>query len=130
MGPIEDVIAIEQLAARYNHAIDSLDAEGWAATFAEGGSFQSAGRDAVVGREALEAFVRGRDATTRHYNSNLLIEVDGDTATMRAYLELVRHREIVATGHYEDTLRRVDGEWRFVSRLVTPDPRPEAPQER
>ncbi len=129
MGAIEDIIAIEQLAARYNHAIDGLDAEGWAATFVEDGSFQGTGREPVKGQEALRAFVGRGDGTAKHYISNLAIEVDGDTATMRAYLELVRHREIIATGNYEDTLRRVDGQWRFVTRLFTSDPRPESEQD-
>lgn len=123
MESIADIIAIEQLAARYNYAIDGRDADAWAGTFVEDGVFAAAG--AVRGSEALRAFVRSRTGVSRHYISNPAIEVHGDTATMRVYLELVRGREIALTGHYDDTLRRVDGEWRFVSRHVTVDPRPE-----
>lgn len=120
---VEDIIAIQQLAARYNHAFDSRDAEGWVATFVEGGSFQAAGRDPVVGPEALAAFVLRTDGTTKHFNSNLLIEVDGDAAEMTVYLDLKRREKTITTGVYRDTLRRVDGRWLFVTRLFTADPR-------
>ena len=46
----QDYIDIEQLYAQYNHAIDSGDGEGWAATFTPDGAFNRfAGKDALVG---------------------------------------------------------------------------------
>ena len=129
MALLDDTLAIERLVARYNHAIDSGDAEAWAGTFVADGVFQLAGRDPVVGREALCEFARGlAPSSMRHFVSNLLVDVDagGETATLRAYLALIRDHGIAMTGAYKDTLRKVDGEWGFVRRLFTSDPRPEA----
>lgn len=123
MEAIVDIIAIEQLAARYNHALDGGDGDGVAATFVADGSLEPAGREPIRGHEALRALARGGDGRGRHHISNMVIDVDGDTATMRAYLQFVRDREIHTSGMYADTLRRVDGEWRFVVRRFTPDSR-------
>ncbi len=51
-------------------AIDSGDAEGYAATFAKDGSFNN-----FVGHDALVQFIRGRKdaANFRHWNTNLEI---------------------------------------------------------
>ena len=49
----QDYVDIEQLYAQYNHAIDSGDAEAWAATFTADGSFNK-----FTGHEALAGFVR------------------------------------------------------------------------
>ena len=46
-------------------------------------------------------------------------------ATVRCYLAMVRKDAFVTTGAYEDTVRKVDGEWRFVRRHVVIDPVPE-----
>ncbi|MEX2373109.1 MAG: nuclear transport factor 2 family protein [Dehalococcoidia bacterium] len=119
----DDRIAIQDLLARYNHAIDGGDAVAWAATFTSDGTFESGGRT-HEGTEALTAFAgqfAERMAGSRHWNNNLVIEGDGDAATMHCYLILVRNKEVVTTARYEDTLRRVDGAWRFASRRVVPD---------
>ena len=84
---IEDQLDITELMARYNHAIDSSQAEAWADTFTDDAVFEgSAG--AVSGREELLAFVRGRDQSNRirHWNNNVLIDGDGDDATAKVYL--------------------------------------------
>ncbi len=120
---IEDRLDIQDLAARYNTAIDSGDAEAWAATFTPDGTFESGGRT-HQGTEALTAFARGfadRMAGARHWNNNMIIEGDGDQATLRCYLLLMRAGQVVTSARYEDTLRRVDRQWRFASRKVVPD---------
>lgn len=126
--PVEDIVAIEQLVARYNHAIDAGDGDGYAATFLEDGCFQIAGREPVRGRAALAEMVRRTTGRVRHFVSNLLIEGEGDAATMRAYLDAIPRGggAVGTTGVYEDTLRRVDGRWLFVERRFTPDRPPEA----
>ena len=106
----DDRLAIQDLIARYNHAIDGGDPEGWAATFAPDGTFES-----------LVAFARGfqqRLPGARHWNNNLLIDGDGDHATTRCYLMLWRECAPVSEGMYVDTLKRINGQWRFTSRKV------------
>ena len=120
---LEDRLAIQDLAARYNVAIDSGDAEAWAATFTPDGSFESGGRT-HQGTEALTAFAKGfaeRMAGARHWNNNILVEGEGDQASLHCYLLLMRGGQVVTSGRYEDTLRRVDGRWLFASRRVVPD---------
>ena len=116
----DDRLAIQDLVARYNHAIDGADPEGWAATFASDGTFESRG-EVHTGADALVAFARGfqqRLPGARHWNNNLLIDGDGDQATTRCYLMLWREGAPVSEGMYVDTLKRIDGQWRFTSRKV------------
>lgn len=119
----EDVVAIQQLIARYAHALDGGDGKAWAATFTEDGAFQFVGGNRVVGREQIAALVRpGRKPyESRHNVQSPWIEVNGDTATLKAYLVVTRGTEVVVTGSYDDTLRRVNGQWLFAERRFTND---------
>ena len=130
-----DYEEIRQLLGRYNLAIDLGDAAGWAATFAPGWVFRCTGvpdghpLGVTVGRsDALIAYAetsyRITHGRARHWNANTVIEGDGETATMRCYmLNLTAGSGKVAgtTGIYEDRLRKVDGDWRFVERHIEID---------
>lgn len=123
----EDVTAIHQLLARYAHAIDSGNGKAWAETFTEDGVFEYVDRRRAVGRAAIAAVVgTRRPYASRHMAQNALITVDGDTATMKAYLIVTRGTQITVTGGYEDKLRRVNGAWLFSERRFTDD-KPVAP---
>lgn len=123
----EDVTAIHQLLARYAHAIDSGNGKAWADTFTEDGVFENVDRRRAVGRAEIAAVVgTRRPYASRHMAQNALITVDGDTATMKAYLIVTRGTEIIVTGGYEDKLRRVNGAWLFSERRFTDD-KPVAP---
>lgn len=52
---IEDQLAIQQLYARYNHAIDAGKGDAWAACFTAEGTFDSA-TGSFAGTEQLAAF--------------------------------------------------------------------------
>jgi hypothetical protein len=82
----DDYIEIQQLYVRYNMAIDSGDAEGYAATFVKDGSFNN-----FVGHDALVQFIRGRKdaANIRHWNTNLEITPTAEGANGSVYLLLV-----------------------------------------
>ena len=126
---------IRQLLGRYNLAIDLGDAPAWAATFAPEGVFLCTGvpeghplGGRVTGVDDLVAYAetsyRVTKGRARHWNTNIVIEGDGDTATMRCYmLNLTAGSGKVAgtTGIYDDRLRKVDGEWRFVERHIAVD---------
>ena len=119
----EDELAIVELVAAYNQAIDRRDAEAWANTFAENGVFVVAGREPVAGRDALVGMVQALDPTSgeRHWTTNFVIEADGDGARMRVDLAMLRGGQILGTGRYADSLTRECGTWRFVRREVTLD---------
>ncbi len=129
----QDVIAIQQLLARYAFALDGRDGDAWAATFVEDGTFETIGRPPkLVGRQQIAQAIKNRNPqlkpfSVRHLTQNTVIQVDGDNATMRAYLLILSEGKIWGTGNYEDKLRRVNGQWLFAERRFTIDPAPAAP---
>jgi len=123
----DDVVAIQQLYAAYNHRIDFGSAEEWADCFTPDAVFDS-GYSVEKGREALLAFhgtTRAMVPGIRHFATNILIDGDDDTATGSAYLEATTgfgaDRTPIATGRYDDSLVRTDEGWRFVRRVMRPD---------
>lgn len=121
----EDQMEIMQLMARYNHAADASDSEGFANTFTDDALFEGSAMTAR-GREELLRVVGGPPSGTssRHWNNNILIEGDGDDATAKVYLmrvALTSPPHVMASGVYHDTLKRIDGEWKFTHRKVHPD---------
>ena len=126
---------IRQLLGRYNIAIDLGDAESWGRHSAPDGGVRCTGLpegDPLGGRsEATDDLIayakvhyRITKGRARHWNANLVIDGDGETATMRCYLLALTAgggKLSGTTGIYEDRLRKVDGEWRFVERHVAID---------
>lgn len=127
---VDDHIAIQQLYARYNHAIDSGNGEGWAAAFTEDGVFSSA-TGTFTGGEQLSQFASGFASRikARHWTNNLVLEGDGKKATGSCYLVLFRLAPgeqppagVLTTAIYNDELAKgPDGKWRFTKRTVTGD---------
>ena len=127
----EDKMEILDLLARYSRAIDRGDAEGWAATFTEDGFFEALGTPSggvARGPAELRDFIMRRDPAgrpVRHWAGNVVIEGDGDSATLRAYGQIIHVGEegrVEVTGIYHDTLLRVGGEWKFSQRRFRADP--------
>ena len=125
--PVEDILAIQKLAADYNHLIDSGSAEAWAQLFVPDGTLEFGMPEGVKGHEDLTAFAAAINPATRHVISNLSIDGQGDEAVANVYLEVYytappgQPRELIITGVYRDHLRKDDGRWRYVSRQMTPD---------
>jgi ketosteroid isomerase-like protein len=126
---IEDHVAIQGLAARYNHAIDSGDADGYLATFVETGVLDAGGMT-LEGHAALKDFASTFSTSARsprHVATNLVIDGDGDHATLKAYVQMYvisgdpPAQVIAAAGKYDDTLLKEDGTWKFVRRTFTID---------
>jgi hypothetical protein len=126
----DDYIEIQQLYAQYNNAIDSGDAEGYAATFIPEGVFNT-----FNGHDALVGFIhRWRDnmtgANLRHWNSNLLINATPEGASGSVYLLLVdvsvRPPVIATAAKYEDQLVKTPQGWRFKKRVTKAEGPPPA----
>lgn len=126
----QDYIDIEQLYAQYNHAIDSGDAEAWAATFTPDGAFNK-----FVGHDALVGFIQQwkekmNGANRRHWNTNLRITPSNDGANGAVFLMLVdvstKPPSIIMTGSYTDTLVKTASGWRFKTRQTKNDAAPAA----
>jgi ketosteroid isomerase-like protein len=125
----DDLVAIQGLAARYNHAIDSGDAEAFVAAWVESGVLDAGGLF-IDGHAALKEFAVNFAAgahAPRHIATNLVIDGDGDNATLKAYVQMYvlagdpPQQIIAAAGKYDDTLIKEDGTWKFVRRNFTVD---------
>ena len=125
---VEDKSEILELCARYNYAADGNDPDAWVDTFTEDGVFVT-----HKGTEELSAFLLGliegkkrRGRVGRHWNTNHVIEGDGDTARHRCYLLTFRTNEdgppsIGFMGTYDDRLKKVNGKWKFANRQLARD---------
>ena len=123
----DDAVAIQDLYARYNHAIDFGDGDGWAACFTGSGIFSSS-TGTFTGTADLAAFATGFASRlkARHWTNNLVIEADGEGARGKCYLMLLKLNEgapasVLATAVYNDSLVKEAGSWKFATRTVTGD---------
>jgi hypothetical protein len=131
----DDWHAIETLIMTYAERVDLGDYAGVADLF-DGATYRSAlGDDVVVqeGRDAVlntfETLVRRYpDGTprTKHVTTNVMVEVDGDTATARSYYTVMQQTDVlplqpIICGRYHDRFEQRDGAWRFIDRLIFSD---------
>ena len=118
----QDYTEINQLYARYNFAIDSGDAEGWADTFTPDGVFagNTEGRAALV--EFATNFHKGQNGAARHWNTNLVVTPTAEGADGACYLMLwntsARPATIIVSAIYRDKLVKTADGWRFKSRIT------------
>jgi hypothetical protein len=130
---------IDELMWRYARALDTGDAEGYAALYTPDGQF-SAGATATKGRDALKKMIAGtrqpqpgaQQAAPRppmyHTTANhQLVFIDKDHARIDAYhitLAAGAGREtpprVAGVGRSIDELERVNGKWMIKSRNVAP----------
>jgi hypothetical protein len=131
----DDWHAIETLIMTYAERVDLGDFGGVADLF-DGATYRSAlGDDVMVqeGRGAVlntfETMVRKYDdgtPRTKHVTTNVMVEVDGDTATARSYYTVMQQTEVLALqpiicGRYHDAFAKQGGAWRFTDRLIFSD---------
>jgi uncharacterized protein (TIGR02246 family) len=131
----KDTAEIEHLMWRYARALDTGDAEAYAAAYTEDGVF-TAGATSTKGREALKAMIAGvgqgqPGATPRpqmyHMTANSYLEfVDKDHAKLHAYwiTDVAASGDtpsrLAAVGRSVDTLVRTKDGWRIQIRDVAP----------
>jgi uncharacterized protein (TIGR02246 family) len=121
----DDYLAIQQLYARYNTAIDHGDGEAWARTFTTDGVFANnfKGHDALVGfvntwrtNPAMNGTMR------RHFSADLVITptADGATASVSTLLVDLSTKPVSIANFvtYADVLVKTSDGWRFKSRAV------------
>lgn len=119
-------LAIQELFARYAHAVDNLDPVAWVQCFTPEGVFQ-VGNRAMRGQAALRGYaeVHVREIRCRHLMGNFLYEIYGNEATgqcsMLATLATAGGYKIFAQGKYVDRLVKQEGQWKIAHRRVEPD---------
>ena len=124
--PADDRFAILDVLARYSRALDTADAEGYAALFAPDGVCEIAG-DEYVGREAIGAYIKRLTgvetwAGIRHHNTQVLFEAgDGERCRVSCYSTIMfLHRdgsvETRLQGFYRDVMVKLEGLWYFAER--------------
>ena len=121
---VADELEIRQLVALYADAVNRVDKDQWAGTWAEDSAWSLPGLGDVSGKEAIvnlwEQAMGGFEFVAQLvYHGTLFI--DGDTGTGRWYLS--EHLRPAGTtegvfniGSYADEYQRCDGRWLFARR--------------
>ena len=125
----QDYVDIQQLYARYTHALDGGDGKAWADTFTVDGQIWSDTALAkypnytLNGRNEIAAYVKGparQRPRVGHGNSNLVITPTASGATGRVYLILYNLESnpprVTGGGVYDDILVKTAEGWRFKKR--------------
>ena len=136
----KDRVQIEALMWKYTRALDTANADAYAAVYTPDGQFSS-GANATKGHEALKKMVadikqrqvaaaaKGQpQAPMYHMTMNHYLEFTGkDQARLHAYWQTVFGAQgqqtpvrVAAAGRSVDELVRVNGQWLIKSRNVAP----------
>jgi len=129
---------IRNVLVSYGRTLDAHDFGAYSRLFAKDGEWVG-GFGSVKGPAAIEAFMAknigspGKPGGTYHLLTNFLIDVRGDTATAWSRWTFVtpgpdKKPAMAQGGHYEDTLIRENGQWKFSRREAFADiPHADAP---
>lgn len=123
----DDKDAIRETMARYCHALDACEFAGVAALFATDGEWTTT-YGSARGRQEIETLLTsvvpkpGEGPQRKHYITNILITLAGDTAKSVSDYLVVRESEhglmAVMGGTYKDDFVRLDGTWRFARKQL------------
>ena len=117
-----DRIAIRELTARYNNAIDNGDVEGFVNCFVPEGIFYTTADVQLKGREQIKSVGTVLGFGCIHMTMDAIVTVDGDKAQQHCTMLVAKRRKdkqeisIVTTGRYDDHLVRTPEGWLFESR--------------
>jgi hypothetical protein len=120
-----DRVELQQLIARYSHALDHAPPDGlaFAELFTGDGTLVTA-TETFTGHPALAAYAsryRAANGGARNLSTNVLIEAVPGGASGKVYVVAVRSDpagpgSIIAGGHFEDRYVRTAQGWRFLRR--------------
>ena len=127
---LEDKEEIRTLLIDYGRLLDARDFAGYSRLFAKDGEWVG-GFGSTQGPAAIQAFMEKNipgpnTSQTYHIMSNFEIQVHGDSATAWSRWAYVtpgpdRRPVIAQGGHYDDTLVRENGHWKFKRRVASND---------
>ncbi len=127
---VEDRQAILDVLVRYGRLLDEKDLVGYSNLFAEDGVWEG-GIGSAVGPSGIQEMLEtvyarvdpGQYGADYHIMSDFEIDIEGDTATSWSRWTWIIEGENgkptgQRSGHYEDRLAKIDGEWKFKYRLT------------
>jgi hypothetical protein len=128
---VKDTQEIQQLLVEYGHLLDTHDLVGYSNLFAKEGEWIG-GFGRAKGPQAILAMMNkyigtapfdSKNVRGFHLLTNMIVHVNGDHATAWSRIVyMVRNKDDKPTpamgGHYDDTLIREDGHWKFLQRVV------------
>ena len=130
MSGLEDKDAIRKLLARYCFLLDGYQLHEFAALFTADGEWISR-NGTGKGPDAIERLLRGLvpepapGRRRKHFTTNIIIELNGDSATVISNFLVVRDSEagpaISVAGTYDDIVVRTPAGWKFKSRRLSHD---------
>jgi SnoaL-like domain len=119
-------LAIGDLTARYNRALETGDLETWIGTFAQEGALRAPG-ESFSGHRELIGFFRAAPPDRIRVTTDAQVEVDGVHARQECRFLTLRPGqnggapEVEAVGRYRDVLIYERGRWYFSTREVVAD---------
>lgn len=133
MRLLEDKEAIREVLLAYGRTLDSRDTKGYSELFAADGEWSGG-----IGQSKTPAGIKkmlddlfgnatgGGFSKAHHVMANMIIEVTGDTATANSrWMWVTGDAEgspvLMRAGHYDDTLVRENGAWKFQTRRAVTD---------
>jgi hypothetical protein len=121
-------LAIGDLTARYNRALETSDLETWIGTFVQEGVLRGAGGETFSGHRELAGFFRAAPPGRIRVTADAQVDVDGVHArqecrflTLRSGANGGAAPEVEAVGRYCDELVYERGRWYFSTREVVAD---------
>jgi hypothetical protein len=130
---LEDIEEIRTVLTNYGRYLDAHDLVAYSNQFAADGEWVGgfgtgkgpAGVLALMEKN-LGVTAKGKPGSTYHLLTNFLIDVHGDTAAAWSRWNFVvtsadNHPSIMYGGHYDDTLVRENGHWKFKRRVAAND---------
>ncbi|HEV8713207.1 MAG TPA: nuclear transport factor 2 family protein [Candidatus Binatia bacterium] len=125
---LEEKDAIHETIAEYCFHFDGGEFDKWVDLFTDDGVFDAGRLGVQKGKDALRAFLKNIRLTNgspmvKHCVMNEVIKVNGNEATAKSYIVLVRAKGEGAlvnglAGRYEDQLVKQGDHWRFKNRKV------------
>ena len=128
---LEDIEEIRTVLLDYGRLLDARDLPAYSRLFAKDGEWVG-GFGSAKGPAAIQAFMEKNFGTgpnrgnTYHILSNFVIDVQGDKATAWSRWTYITPAAdgkpvINQAGHYDDTLVRENGHWKFQRRVASTD---------
>ena len=119
---LQDENAIQDLVARYIDAVNRIDKDAWAATWADDGSWELLGTE-VSGKDNIVPFWVAAMGSFKYVIMMLnsgTVKINNDVATGRWYVtEHAVAKEgdaVMVLGVYNDCYRKVNDNWLFAER--------------